>query len=106
MEHFLPFERPIEEVERALRRAAWRVRQGTEGAVEAFGREFRRHEQLRNDLFRDLSPWQRVQLARHPNRPQGHEVATVLFGPLEPLSGDRVGADDGAIETGIGRWPS
>lgn len=104
MEPFLPFERPIEDSSRALRRLAWRVRRGNTEAVATFREQARLHQDLAERLYAGLDPWQRVQLARHPERPHGAETARALFGELAPLRGDRAMADDPAMVTGIGLW--
>lgn len=104
MEQFLPFERPIEHAENALRRLAWRIRQGTDSAQAAYGQQFTRLDEARRVVFNRLDAWERVQLARHPRRPHGLQAANVLFGELEAIRGDRGYADDPAVVTGIGRW--
>lgn len=104
MEPVLPFERPIDESERNLRHLAWRVRQEGAAAVGAYREELARRDERIRRIHGALTPWQRVQLARHPERPHGDETATALFGRLEPLHGDRAAGDDPAITTGIGRW--
>lgn len=104
MEHFLPFERPIESAENSVRRLAWRLRQGADAAIVAYRQQFARRAEAREAIFKKLSPWERVQLARHPRRPHGAEAAEFLFGELDPLRGDRSVADDPAIVAGFGRW--
>ena len=54
-------------------------------------------------LFAGLTPWQRVQLSRHPHRPQASDYVDHMIEDFVPLSGDRRFADDEAIITGIGR---
>jgi acetyl-CoA carboxylase carboxyl transferase subunit alpha len=54
-------------------------------------------------LFADLTPWQRVQLSRHPLRPQSSDYVDHMLEEFVPLAGDRRFADDEAILTGIGR---
>ncbi|RMF17870.1 MAG: acetyl-CoA carboxylase carboxyl transferase subunit alpha, partial [Candidatus Dadabacteria bacterium] len=103
MELFLPFERPIEQVEQQVRRQAWRVRQGEADASDQLIEALERRARLRRQVYGRLGPWERVQLARHPQRPHGLRAAQVAFGELEPLRGDRTRADDGAIIAGIGR---
>lgn len=104
MEPVLDFERPIHEAERALRRLAWRVRQGNTQAVSEYQRVHRERDRLLAWVYGNLTPVQRVALARHPARPHGAEAAQMLFGELEPIRGDRSSRDDPAIIAGIGRW--
>ncbi len=54
-------------------------------------------------LFATLTPWQRVQLSRHPLRPQSSDYIDHMLEDYVPLAGDRRFADDEAILTGIGR---
>ena len=54
-------------------------------------------------LFANLTPWQRVQLSRHPLRPQSSDYVDHMLEEFVPLAGDRRFADDEAILTGIGR---
>jgi acetyl-CoA carboxylase carboxyl transferase subunit alpha len=99
----LPFERPIlevlEEVERMRRTAA-------EGKTD-LSREIReaelRAEALTREIFSRLSPWERVQLARHPSRPLTADYAERMFTDVLELHGDRRFGDDPAILTALAR---
>ena len=55
---------------------------------------------IREDLYRNLTPWQRVQVARHPSRPTTLDYVERLFTDFVELHGDRCFADDHAIVTG------
>src|SRR5688572_13319996 len=55
---------------------------------------------MRGDLYRNLTPWQRVQVARHPSRPTTLDYVDHLFTDFVELHGDRCFADDHAIVTG------
>ncbi len=61
----------------------------------------RRLETTRGDLYRSLTPWQRVLVARHPNRPGLEDVIERLFTNFVEIHGDRRFADDHAIMTGF-----
>jgi acetyl-CoA carboxylase carboxyl transferase subunit alpha len=61
----------------------------------------RRVETTRGDLYRTLTPWQRVLVARHPNRPGFEDVVQRLFTNFVEIHGDRRFADDHAIMTGF-----
>jgi acetyl-CoA carboxylase carboxyl transferase subunit alpha len=61
----------------------------------------RRLETTRADLYRSLTPWQRVLVARHPNRPGLEDVIERLFTHFVEIHGDRRFADDHAIMTGF-----
>ncbi|MEM8580998.1 MAG: acetyl-CoA carboxylase carboxyltransferase subunit alpha, partial [Pseudomonadota bacterium] len=55
------------------------------------------------DLYADLSPWQKCQVARHPDRPHCQEYIDALFNEYTPLAGDRNFADDHAVMGGLAR---
>src|SRR6266566_1542183 len=61
----------------------------------------RRIESVRGELYRSLTPWQRVQVARHPNRPGLEYFIQNLFTGFTEIHGDRRFADDHAIMTGF-----
>ena len=64
----------------------------------------RRADEIRTEIFRTLTPWQRVLVARHPNRPNTLDYVERLFTDVEELHGDRRFADDHAIVTGFGTY--
>jgi acetyl-CoA carboxylase carboxyl transferase subunit alpha len=60
-----------------------------------------RAQQIRGEIYASLKPWQRVQVARHPNRPTTLDYVGRLFSGFTELHGDRRFADDAAIVTGL-----
>jgi acetyl-CoA carboxylase carboxyl transferase subunit alpha len=64
----------------------------------------RRIDSIRADLYRQLTPWQRVLVARHPERPSVLEYVDALFTDFVEIHGDRRFADDRAIITGMARY--
>jgi acetyl-CoA carboxylase carboxyl transferase subunit alpha len=64
----------------------------------------RRIESIRADLYANLTPWQRVLVARHPNRPTVLDYINRLFTGFTEISGDRRFADDHAIVTGFAEY--
>jgi acetyl-CoA carboxylase carboxyl transferase subunit alpha len=64
----------------------------------------RRIESIRGDLYRALTPWQRVLVARHPERPSVLEYVSMLFTEFTELHGDRRFGDDHAIVAGMARY--
>jgi len=64
----------------------------------------RRLESVRRELYRSLTPWQRVLVARHPNRPGLEDVLVRLFPGFTEIHGDRRFADDHAIMTGFAQY--
>ena len=63
-----------------------------------------RIESFRADIYQHLTPWQRVLVARHPNRPTVLDYVNRLFTEFTEISGDRRFADDHAIVTGFARY--
>src|SRR6186713_569338 len=64
----------------------------------------KRIDGIRGELYKTLTPWQRVQVARHPGRPTTLDYVERLFTDFTELHGDRRFADDHAIVTGTARY--
>jgi acetyl-CoA carboxylase carboxyl transferase subunit alpha len=64
----------------------------------------RRIDQIRGEIYKRLTPWQRVLVARHPERPYLLDYVERLFTDFVELHGDRRFADDGAIVCGFARY--
>jgi acetyl-CoA carboxylase carboxyl transferase subunit alpha len=64
----------------------------------------RRVDSVRREIYANLKPWQRVQLARHPNRPCMLDYVARLFTEFTEIHGDRRFADDHAIVVGMARY--
>jgi len=98
--HVLPFEKPV--VELVARVRELRALAKNDKRFEA---ELHRLEEkcgrLARELFADLSPWQKVQLSRHPNRPYSLDYIGQLFEDFVELHGDRGFRDDPAIVGGL-----
>jgi acetyl-CoA carboxylase carboxyl transferase subunit alpha len=63
-----------------------------------------RIDAIRGEIYKNLTPWQRVQVARHPNRPTVLDYVNRLFAEFTEISGDRRFADDHAIIAGFARY--
>jgi acetyl-CoA carboxylase carboxyl transferase subunit alpha len=99
MIQYLPFEKPIE----ALDRHAAELSAHAEGTAEA--RMLReRAEALLADTYARLTPWQRTLVARHPQRPRFERLVAGLFAEFIPIAGDRVFGEDQAIIGGFARF--
>ncbi len=99
----LDFERPLVEVEKKieeLRTLQERDRIDLKEELEALQR---RAEELKGELYRKLSPWQRVQVARHPKRPYALDYIGLVFTDFMELHGDRHFGDDPAIICGLAK---
>jgi acetyl-CoA carboxylase carboxyl transferase subunit alpha len=98
---WLEFERPIVELElkiNELKELATVKGMDVGREVEALERQA---ERLRDDVFSNLTPWQRVQLARHPKRPYTLDYIDLLCDEFTELHGDRLFGDDRAIIGGM-----
>jgi acetyl-CoA carboxylase carboxyl transferase subunit alpha len=97
----LDFERPIVDLQRKIVALKHRSK-----APHELSREIRileeRAAQLQKKIFSDLTPWQKVQLARHPARPYTLDYIARIVTDFRELHGDRRFADDGAMIAGIG----
>src|SRR5919108_2612331 len=60
--------------------------------------------QIRGELYRNLTPWQRVLVARHPSRPTTLDYIERLFSEFVEIHGDRRFADDSAVVCGMARF--
>jgi acetyl-CoA carboxylase carboxyl transferase subunit alpha len=96
---FLSFEKPIE----MLSATAAALRETGASEVEAAMLDERAQRQLA-DIYARLTPWQRTQVARHPERPHFRHFVDGLFDDFMPLAGDRAFADDKAIIGGFARF--
>jgi acetyl-CoA carboxylase carboxyl transferase subunit alpha len=73
----------------------------TAGEIDRIRREV---EELKHDFYAHLGSWQRVQLARHPQRPYTDDFIRLLFEEFSEIHGDRNFADDPALITGMARF--
>jgi acetyl-CoA carboxylase carboxyl transferase subunit alpha len=104
MLHFLDFEKPIAELEgkiEELRRMS--EPDGINIADEISRLTLVADKQLRTTYGR-LTPWQKTQVARHPDRPRAQDYIDGLITEFTPLAGDRAFADDAAVLGGLGRF--
>jgi acetyl-CoA carboxylase carboxyl transferase subunit alpha len=101
--NYLDFEQPIADLEAKIHE----LRQASHGPEVDIDAEVRAlQDKLRKrtaHIFRDLTPWQVSQLARHPARPYTSDYIREICDEFEELAGDRAYADDAAIVGGLGR---
>ena len=101
--NYLDFEQPIADLEakiQELRSASTGPAVNVEAEVNALRDKLRKRTAL---IFRDLTPWQVSQLARHPQRPYTLDYIKMFCDEFQELAGDRAYADDKAIVGGLGR---
>jgi len=104
MTNYLEFEKPLAEIEGKAEelRAMARANEDMDVEKEAAALD-RKAEALLADLYKKLTPWQKTQVARHPDRPHALEYIEALFTEYTPLAGDRNFADDHAVVGGLAR---
>lgn len=103
MTAFLEFEKPIAELEGRIRELRTMPSSGVD-VDEEVRRLEAKLEKLMKDTYAKLTPWQKTQVARHPERPHLPDYIKGLIQDFMPLAGDRAFADDHAITGGIGRF--
>ncbi|HMN71155.1 MAG TPA: acetyl-CoA carboxylase carboxyltransferase subunit alpha [Rhodoblastus sp.] len=105
MVSYLDFEKPVAELEAKVEELRAVAAKG--GAV-SIGEELTKLEtkaaKALADLYRDLTPWQKTLVARHPQRPRFLDYVKGLITEFTPLAGDRAFAEDAAIVGGFGRF--
>jgi acetyl-CoA carboxylase carboxyl transferase subunit alpha len=105
MRSYLDFEKPVAELEAKVEEL--RGLQEAGNAV-AIGEEIARLEAKAtaalDELYAELTPWQKTQVARHPQRPHCLDYVAALITDFTPLAGDRTFGDDDAIVGGFGRF--
>ena len=98
---FLDFEKPIAELQSRIDELR---DTGAEGGVDIAAEVSRlqaKSDKLLKDTFAKLTPWQKTQVARHPERPHFKDYVAGLFDEFVALAGDRAFADDQAIIGGF-----
>ncbi|MEE2718310.1 MAG: acetyl-CoA carboxylase carboxyl transferase subunit alpha, partial [Planctomycetota bacterium] len=97
----LPFEEPVVELERQIEALA--AREDAESMADELESLRRNRESLLEKIYGQLTPWDTVRVARHPNRPQTADYINMICRDFRELHGDRTFGDDRSIITGFGR---
>jgi acetyl-CoA carboxylase carboxyl transferase subunit alpha len=103
MRVFLDFEKTVANLEGKIEELRHLSTDGDINIVEEVGKLQSKVERQLKSTYQKLSPWQKVQVARHPNRPHFRDVVENLVSEFSPLAGDRNFGEDKAIVGGIGR---
>src|SRR5438445_9267210 len=105
MRSYLDFEKPVAELEAKVEELRAIGETGGEGAIgEEIARLEGKASAALKDLYADLTPWQKAQVARHPQRPHCLDYVASLVTDFTPLAGDRKFGEDEAIIGGFGRF--
>lgn len=104
MEAYLDFERPIVHLEAKLQDLRELSQQEGVDFTEEISVLETKVSRLIDETYAKLSPWQRVQLSRHPGRPYTRDYIDAIFPDFMELHGDRAFGDDQAILGGVATW--
>ncbi|MCD5397725.1 acetyl-CoA carboxylase carboxyltransferase subunit alpha [candidate division NPL-UPA2 bacterium] len=101
---YLDFEKPIVELEKKIEE----LRNFTDSEEMDLSGEIgeleKRAEKLKEEIFANLTPWQRIQLVRHPQRPYTLDYINLMMDDFQELHGDRSFSDDQAIVGGLAKF--
>jgi acetyl-CoA carboxylase carboxyl transferase subunit alpha len=105
MRSYLEFEKPVADLEGQIQELRVLAERGEAVDVtEEIGRLETKATQALQEIYQKLTPWQKTQIARHPDRPHFVDYVARLIEDFTPLSGDRKFAEDAAILGGFGRF--
>lgn len=102
--NWVEFEKPLVELEQRIRDLRSVPGGGGPGVAQELRDAERKAEKLRKQIFARLTPWERVQLARHPQRPYTLDYLPHLVTDFGELHGDRAFGEDAALVAGLGRF--
>src|SRR2546422_6815864 len=102
MREYLDFEKPIAEIEEKIEKltAAGQERPGVQDDLRKLREKLYK---LQAEIYTGLTPWQRTQVARHPQRPSTFDYIGRICDRFLELHGDRLYGDDHAIVAGVAR---
>src|ERR1041384_2798064 len=104
MPTFLDFEKPIQELEGKIEELRHLSDGGGLNIADEVLRLQDKVERLLKTTYAKLTPWQKVQVARHPERPHALAYLEALVTGYQPLAGDRAYAEDAAVVGGLARF--
>jgi acetyl-CoA carboxylase carboxyl transferase subunit alpha len=101
--YYLEFEKPIEELELKIEELK-RISDGKDIDISSEVKKLEKKvKELRSEIFSALNPWQKTQIARHPDRPYTLDYINLITSDFVELHGDRRFSDDPAIVTGLAK---
>ncbi len=105
MRTYLEFEKPVADLQAKVQELRALKENGDAAAIgEEISKLETKATQALTEIYSKLTPWQKVQVARHPDRPHFSDYARELFTDFTPLAGDRKFGEDAAISAGLGRF--
>ncbi|MGG3915780.1 acetyl-CoA carboxylase carboxyl transferase subunit alpha [Rossellomorea vietnamensis] len=100
----MEFEKPVYELKKKIAE----LKEFTQNSDVDLSKEIEKLEnrltKLQNDIYENMKPWERVQVARHPERPTTLDYIKYLFTDFIEMHGDRLYGDDEAIVSGVGKF--
>ncbi len=100
---YLDFEKPIADLDKKIEELTLFTSSGNIDLEEEILKLHKKADQLRAEIYSRLTPWQKVQISRHPNRPYTLDYIEAILTDFNELHGDRGFADDPAIVCGMAR---
>ena len=104
LSRWLSFEKPLVELEEQIEELKSLAARENIDVAEQVARLEAHKQALMEQIFQDLTPWDKVQMARHPKRPYTLDYVGALCSEWVELHGDRAFGDDGAIVAGFARF--
>jgi acetyl-CoA carboxylase carboxyl transferase subunit alpha len=104
MRHFLDFEKPVAELESKIDELRKMSEADGLNIADEVTRLMEKTDRQLRSTYAKLTPWQKTQVARHPERPKAGDYLSGLITDYTPLAGDRAFADDAAVVGGLGRF--
>ena len=104
MQAYLDFEKPIADLESKIEELRHLSSEGEVNIANEVQRLQEKVQRLLSQTYDKLTPWQKVQVARHQKRPHALAYINAMIDDFTPLAGDRAFADDNAIVGGLGRF--
>lgn len=102
-QEYLEFEKPIADLEKKIEELTLFTSNGDIDLEEEILKLHKKSDQLRAEIYSRITPWQKAQISRHPNRPYTLDYIEAIMTDFVEMHGDRAFADDPAIVSGMAK---
>jgi acetyl-CoA carboxylase carboxyl transferase subunit alpha len=102
-QEYLEFEKPIADLEKKIEELTLFTSNGNIDLEEEILKLHKKSDQLRAEIYSRITPWQKAQISRHPNRPYTLDYIEAIMTDFVEMHGDRAFADDPAIVSGMAK---